>query len=463
MEKHKVAFIGPEFLHKSLQDFDPSWDLQVPVDSVQTFDDMIQSDDDEAESKISTNTKLIIVFSRLFDNDPEVFAEVIAYYCPYAVVGILIPEADIDKDKARIQAKIKDAQIKLSQEFDDYNSNSPFYFIKYENASDEINNAIMRFTKDPAIEPQIIDSVKTMLPSQSLANYDNSFEVEEDEDVIHIKESNGSGQVITVTSSKGGAGKSTVAISLASFIRKASENASLEGKLKEPYKIMVIDLDVRDGQLGFLNGAVHAPNIIDIIAAGELSKETIKRGIYNNVDTGVDYIFASKRPRNASEIPTSIYAELIQTLREMYDYIILDTSVNYLDPLLEQVAYPICDKLIYVTDMGISAILGMQRWITENVSTPETKKVVEPDKIGIVINKAIKDVNMEPDKIQKAAKGLPILGVIPNAPKLTTYSANTSALQRILNYPAMNTAFRSFAEAVVDDENTLGEVSFPEY
>jgi len=69
MEKHKVAFIGPEFLHKSLQDFDPSWDLQVPVDSVQTFDDMIQSDDDEAESKISTNTKLIIVFSRLFDND----------------------------------------------------------------------------------------------------------------------------------------------------------------------------------------------------------------------------------------------------------------------------------------------------------------------------------------------------------------------------------------------------------
>ena len=55
MEKHKVAFIGPEFLHKSLQDFDPSWDLQVPVDSVQTFDDMIQSDDDEAESKISTS------------------------------------------------------------------------------------------------------------------------------------------------------------------------------------------------------------------------------------------------------------------------------------------------------------------------------------------------------------------------------------------------------------------------
>lgn len=462
MEKHKVAFIGPEFLHKSLQDFDLSWDLQVPVPSVQDFDDMINSDDD-SESKISTNTKLIIVFSRLFDNDPEAFADVIAYYCPYAVVGILIPDDDIEKDEARIRAKIKDAQLELTKEYADYNINSPFYFIKYNNASDEINNAILRFTRDSSIDPEIVDSIKTMLPSQTLANLDSSFELEEDDDVVHIKESKGNGQVITITSSKGGAGKSTVAISLASFIKKASENATLDGKIQEPYKVIVIDLDVRDGQLGFLNGATNAPNIIDIIAAGELSKETIKKGIYNNKDTGVDYIFASKRPRNSLEIPTSVYAELIQTLREMYDYIVLDTSVNYLDPLLEQVAYPICDKLIYVTDMGISAILGMQRWITENVSTPENKKVVEPDRIGIVINKAIKDVNMEPDKIQKAAKGLPILGVIPNAPKLTTYSANTSALQRILNYPAMNTAFRSFAEAVIDDENSLGEVSFPEY
>ncbi len=144
----------------------------------------------------------------------------------------------------------------------------------------------------------------------------------------------------------------------------------------------------------------------------------------------------------------------------MYDYIILDTSVSYLDPLLNQVAYPICDKLIYVTDMGISSIFGMSRWIVENVSSETTRKAVEPEKVGIVINKAIKNVNMEPDKIQKAAKGLPILGVLPNAPQLTTYSANTADLQRILNHPLMNDSFRIFAQAVVDDENALGEVSF---
>ena len=111
--------------------------------------------------------------------------------------------------------------------------------------------------------------------------------------------------------------------------------------------------------------------------------------------------------------------------------------------------------------MGISSIYGMRRWIQENIYTKE-HQVINPDdeKVGIVINKAIKDVNMSPNKIQDSAKGLPILGVIPSAPQLITYSANIHELQKILNYPAINDAFKGLAEAVVDDRDALGQVSF---
>lgn len=456
--KHKVAFIGPDFIHEALQEFDDSWDLQVPLATVKQFDDLINSEDDNP--LVSRDTKLIIVFSRLFHQDPDLFADVVAYYAPYAVVAILIPTPDMAQDKDRIANKIKAAQVALHGEYEDYNSNTPFYFARYEQAQEDIQEAIIKFTQDPAVEEETVENIKTMLPSQSLANAQPEIEEVSSSNHVKIAEAKGNGQVITITSSKGGSGKSTVAISLASFIAKASEDAANKGKIGKKYKVIVIDLDVRDGQLSFLNGDSKAPNIVDIVMAGPLSEQTIRDGIYHNTRSGVDYIFASKRPRNASEIPPSLYADMIQILRGMYDYIFLDTSVNYLDPLLEEVAYPIADKVIFVTDMGISSIFGMRRWITENVSTEDFKKVIDSDRVGIVINKAIKDVNMGPDKIQMSAKGLPILGVIPSAPQLITYSANINELQRILNFPAINSAFRGFAEAVVDDENALGEVSF---
>lgn len=457
---HKVAFIGPTAVHESLQSIYRDWDFQIPVESVQEFDDMINSDDDNP--LISRDTKLILVFSRLFHADRDLFADVIAYYAPYAVVAILMPTVDFQVDEPAISNKIKQAQVNLSSEFEDYNANTPYYFVRYEKAEDDIQESILDFIQNDHVEVDSRENAKALLPSQELA----SAEIEEFTDIdnghIKIGQPHGKGQVVTVTSSKGGSGKSTVAMSLASFISKASENAYLKGKIPNKYKVIVIDLDVRDGQLGFLNGASKAPNIVDIVMAGPATKENIETGIYHNQNSGVDYIFASKRPRNASEIPASFYADMIQILRGMYDYIILDTSVNYLDPLLEEVAYPIADKVIFVTDMGISSIFGMRRWITENVSTDEYDRVIDSNKVGIVINKAIKDVNMGPDKIQMSAKGLPILGVIPSAPQLITYSANINELQRILNFPAINNAFRGFAEAVVEDENALGEVSFPQ-
>ena len=67
----------------------------------------------------------------------------------------------------------------------------------------------------------------------------------------------------------------------------------------------------------------------------------------------------------------------------MYDYIILDTSVNYLDPLLEEVAYPMADKIILVTDMGISSVMGMARWIKETTDPKEEGgSGIDKNKIG---------------------------------------------------------------------------------
>ena len=294
-----------------------------------------------------------------------------------------------------------------------------------------------------------------------LSSYLEEYEENNSEENVILPQAapDATGQVITITSSKGGSGKSTVAISLGAYLVAASKDAYEKGKTDKPLKVVSVDLDVRDGQQWLLMGAKKPPTVMDIIASGGIpTVETIPDGVWHSDKTGCDYIFAPKRPRSAKEIPASFYAQLIQALRSMYDVILLDTSVNYLDPLGEQVAYPLADKIIFVSDMGQSSVLGCTRWIQEEMRLREPAELNIPDyKVGIVINKAMPDVNMSANKIEKAVQNLPILSMIPSEPELVTYAANTAELHQILNVRLINEAIRDIAEAVLPD-TPLGTV-----
>lgn len=464
MSKNKLAFIGPENIHNAFKTFDDNWDMQFPITSLDALEDELS--EDNPSPKLSKNTDVIIFFSRLYMNDKEQFAELVAYYAPYAVATILIPEGEIALYKEEIENSIRKAQIDNAREDTDYNINTPFYFVTYERAKPELLSAISSFCKSPYISSDTKEVISRMLPDYELNHIQENEETyeeirDDDEIVIPAAHPDAIGKVITVTSSKGGSGKSTVAMSIANYISLGSRVAADKG-IGDALRVIVIDLDVRDGQLGFING-INSPNIVDIMSSSyynsdKLTIQAIKEGIWTNEKTKVDYIFASKRPRNSIEIPAYLYAEIIQELRSLYDYIILDTSVNYLDPLLEEVAYPIADKIVFVTDMGISSIFGMLRWISENIYSNSTKFKVDEDKVGIVVNKAIKDVDMEPEKILKASKGLPIIGIVPSAPQLITYSANTLSIEKILTSPGINEAIFDIVSAIIEPEDTIEEV-----
>ena len=195
----------------------------------------------------------------------------------------------------------------------------------------------------------------------------------------------------------------------------------------------------------------------------EIPKTAIEKGIYSSPNIEADFIFAPRRTRHAKEIKPQFYVSIIHELRSMYDFIILDTSVNYLDPLLEEVAYPMADKIIFVTDMGISSIMGMARWITETTSSKEKGgSGIDKNKIGITVNKVMDGVNMGADRIKKTAMGVPIVAMLPNSPKLITFKANTNSLEDILYKRQINQSFRILAKAVVGDDYNLGEVPYNE-
>lgn len=453
--KHKLAFIGPKIIHDAFKDMNENWDMQAPLTSLEEYNEEL-SLPDEITPKVARNTNVVIFFSRLFQSNPDLFADLVAFTAPFSVVCILTPTSELARDERKITSAIKNMQITEQQRDSQYNTNTPFYFVKYEDAEVDIYNAIREYCRSPFIEQEVKDDIEKMLDDENHIIIEDELEniLIDDEEKIVIPQAapNAKGKVIAVTSSKGGSGKSTVSVSIGSYIAQSSLDGYNKGLTQAPLKVCIIDLDVRDGQLGFLNG-VNSPNIIDIISEGAPTEQNIRNGIYHSPKSGVDFIFAAKRPRNAKEVPASFYAELIQNLRTMYDYIILDTSVNYLDPLLEEVAYPIADKIVFVTDMGISSIYGMARWINETIISTDQEIEIDKNKVGIVVNKAMNDINMTPEKIEKSSKGIPIIGVVPSSPALITYSANTNELQNILKSKAINEAFKWIVETVIEEED----------
>jgi len=69
-------------------------------------------------------------------------------------------------------------------------------------------------------------------------------------------------------------------------------------------------------------------------------------------------------------------------------------------------------------------------------------------------------VHMGVDKIQKSARGIPIIAMLPSAPKLITYKANTNALEDILDKKVINQAFRGLAISVIGEDYQLAEIPF---
>lgn len=117
-------------------------------------------------------------------------------------------------------------------------------------------------------------------------------------------------QTIVVTSTVSGEGKTTVASNLGVILAKGGK------------KVVVIDLDMRRAKLSEyfeMRGDIGISTLLS-------RKHTLDEVIQHSAEEGVDVIGAGPIPPNPSELILSEYAkEVMQTLRERYDYIILDT------------------------------------------------------------------------------------------------------------------------------------------
>ncbi len=250
------------------------------------------------------------------------------------------------------------------------------------------------------------------------------------------------GQVtITVTSSKGGSGKSTASMLLAATIARASREAG------NPLSVCLVDLDTRDGQVASLIGR-FMPTALNIRVQPVWDEERIRRNLVPAEDIGIDTLLAPIRPRTADTVGPEFYRAIVRSLQRMYDVVVIDTSVQYLDPLIADVALKEADEILFVTTLASTAVQGMARALRE-ITAPvdESGLGIPRDKIGIIVNQSLANVGMEREQILAAGLGVPVVGVIPLATKDVLTAMNLHRMHELVNHPLLGPAYNQLARA----------------
>ena len=211
------------------------------------------------------------------------------------------------------------------------------------------------------------------------------------------------GQIITVTSSKGGAGKTTVSLGTGEWISLSSIKSAQKGLIPKPLKVCVVDLDVHDSQIGSVIGKWQ-PTILEVALNG-VNEDTLERTIIHDSRSQCDFLLSPKLPNAADTIPPTKFDEIIKMLQYMYDIIVLDTSVEYTSELLGQFIYPMSDRIIFVTTLDRRSVTGLRKWILF-AGSPEDKGGAGVDlaRVSVVINRGQKGVKMTRREIEDSIR-----------------------------------------------------------
>lgn len=160
-------------------------------------------------------------------------------------------------------------------------------------------------------------------------------------------------KVITLFSTKGGVGKSTLAANLAAAVAMHRPGSN----------VVLADFDVEFGTLSVMLGVKPKSTIVDICQMKEHINSTAIRNVLVPVSsTSVNLLAAPPAPHLAAEFdgeakadPSRNYAEeILMSLREGWDFVIVDTATNFREATVA--ALDLADVILFITTPDIPAL-----------------------------------------------------------------------------------------------------------
>lgn len=219
------------------------------------------------------------------------------------------------------------------------------------------------------------------------------------------------GKVIAVYSPQGGSGKSILAANLA---------VAMAGALNAPANpnaIVLLDLNLQFGDLDLLLNLNPDNTIAGLAQKGHvgMDSELVEQYLTTHAETGLRVLVAPSAPRYAESITAYTVEQVIDALRESFQYVIIDTTSQLQDVTLA--ALDAANTILLLTSLDLLA-LHKTRTAMEML-----RQLYTIDKIQPVLNRANSDVGISPQDVEEVL-GMPVQTLIPSDGRNVVKSVN---------------------------------------
>jgi pilus assembly protein CpaE len=255
------------------------------------------------------------------------------------------------------------------------------------------------------------------------------------------------GKIVTIYSPKGGTGCTTIAVNLALTLNN------------EDTRVALVDGNLQFGDVAVFINEQGKNTIIDLAPrAEELDPEIVEDVMLKHAASGLHVLAAPTRPEYAEKVSSSQFAKVLEYLRQLYAYVIVDTSAFLTDITLS--AIDISDLVVLVTTQDIPSIKNCRLFL-DLLQTLG----VERDRILFVMNRYDKRINITPDRVTENLKQ-EVVSVIPLDEATVTKAVNRGVpfVLESKNQPAARGVFslaenvraRVAAQESADEPNRIG-------
>jgi pilus assembly protein CpaE len=213
------------------------------------------------------------------------------------------------------------------------------------------------------------------------------------------------GKIIMVYSPKGGTGCTTVATNLA--ISLANEET----------KVALVDGDLQFGDVAVFLNEQGKNTVLDLAPrADELDPDIVKEVLLTHAASGVKVLAAPSRPELAEGVTGEQFSKVVQYLRQLFSYTVIDTSSYLTDVVLSII--DISDLIILITTQDIPSIKNSKAFLSLIDGMKINRK-----RVLFMMNKYNKEIKITPEKIGESLKQ-PVVAVIPQDDKIVGNSVN---------------------------------------
>lgn len=202
------------------------------------------------------------------------------------------------------------------------------------------------------------------------------------------------GKVITVYSPKGGTGCTTIAVNLALTLHNDDTHVAL------------VDGNLQFGDVAVFMNEQGKNTVLDLaLRAHELDPDVVNDVMIKHAASGMHILAAPSRPEEAEKISGDQFIKMIEYLRQLYAYVIIDTTPMLTDITLGSIENS--DLIILIATQDIPSIKNARLFLDLLLSLG-----VGRDRVAFVLNKLDKRIAITPERVGSNLKQ-PVTATIP--------------------------------------------------